>query len=96
MTLVVLQVIGQLALVTQTGIVEEGDAGNPVAVLQLAVALYLILPAAEVPHEVAPVHEVALVAEEELDVLKLRRHLHHDVLAAAVVRHLRALYAAHP
>jgi hypothetical protein len=49
MTLVVLQVVGQLALVAQTEVVERGDARNPVAMLEFAVALDVILPAGEGP-----------------------------------------------
>ena len=63
---------------------------------QFAVALYAILATSEVPHEVAPVHKVALVAQEEAQVLPLRWHFHHDVLATAVVWYLRTVHPAHP
>ena len=39
--------------------------------LQLAVALDAVLTTGEVPHEITPIHEVALVRQEELDVLEL-------------------------
>ncbi|CUQ49199.1 Uncharacterised protein [Segatella copri] len=39
--------------------------------LWLTIALNVVLTAGKVPHEVAPVHEVALVREEEADVVKL-------------------------
>ena len=64
--------------------------------LWLAVALNIILTSGKVPHEVAPVHEVALIREEEANILHLSRHLHHHRLATAVVRHLIALDATHP
>ena len=91
-----LQVLRQFRLVAQARVVDKRYAGNPVAMLQLAVALDVVLPTGEVPHEVAPVHEVALVREEELYVVYLRRHLHGHLLTAAVVRHVGAIHAAHP
>ena len=63
----------------------------------LAEALQVVLPAGKVPHEVAPVHKVELVGEEELQVLYLRGHLDRGGLARrVVVGHLLAFYAAHP
>ena len=94
--IVSLQILRQLRLVTEPGVVDERDARDPVAMLELAVALDIILTASEVPHEVTPVHEVALVREEEPEVLNLCRHLHRHLLPAAVVRHLRAIYTTHP
>ena len=35
---------------------------------QLAMALYVVLPTTEVPQEVAPVHKVDLILEEEGEV----------------------------
>ena len=64
--------------------------------LRLTVALDIVLTSGKVPHEVAPVHEVALIGEEETDILHLCRNLHHHVLATTVVRHLVTLYATHP
>ena len=71
MTFVHLQIVRQLALITQAGVVEERDTRDPVAVLGLAIALNVVLATGKVPHEVAPVHEVALVGQEELDVVDL-------------------------
>ena len=96
MTFVGLQVVGQLALVAQTHVVEPRETGYPVAVLQLAVALQVVLSAGEVPHEVAPIHEVALVREEEPEVFHLCGHLHADILAATVVGNGLAFNTAHP
>ena len=64
--------------------------------LQLTVALDIVLTAGEVPHEIAPIHEVDLIGEEEADVLQLRGHLHHNRLSAAVEGHFIALHATHP
>ena len=95
-TLISLQLSRHLALVAQHPVVDERNTGYPVAMLRLAVALNIVLASGEVPHEVAPVHEVALIREEEADVLHLSRHLHHHRLAATVVRHLSTLNASHP
>ena len=70
-SLILLQVIRQLALVAQHGVVDKRNARNPVAMLWLAVALNVVLSSGKVPHEVAPVHEVALVGEEEAYVVPL-------------------------
>ena len=39
-----------------------------------AFALNVVLATCEVPHEVAPVHEIHLIGQEEADVFQLRRH----------------------
>ena len=64
--------------------------------LRFAMTLYVVLASAEVPHEVTPVHEVALIRQEEAQVVYLRRHFHHDGLAAMVVRHLRTAHTTKP
>ncbi len=64
--------------------------------LGLAVALNVVLAASEVPHEVAPVHEVALVGDEEPQVVNLRGHHDGHRFATAVVADLRAIDAVHP
>ena len=70
-TFVHLQVIRQLTLITETGVVEERDSRDPVAVLWFTIALDVVLTTGKVPHEVAPVHEVALIRQEELDIVDL-------------------------
>ena len=64
--------------------------------LQLSIALQVVLSTSKVPHEVAPVHPVALVADEEAHILKLRRNLHADHLTTAVVHLLMTTDFAHP
>ena len=71
--LIVLQLVGQLALIAQSGVVEPFDAADPVAMFHFAITLDIVLTAYEVPHEVAPVHPVALIADEEFQVLPSRR-----------------------
>ena len=39
--------------------------------LQFTITLDVILTTGEVPHEVAPVHEITLVGEEEPDIFEL-------------------------
>ena len=97
MALVLFQVVRQQILIAQAGIVDKGEACEPVAMFGFAVSLNVVLTTGEVPEEVAPVHPVALIAEEEREVVQLRRNFHHDVLTAAVVGHTGATdLTAHP
>ena len=70
MALVVDDVVRHIVLRANHEGVDGFDARDPVAVQDLAGALDVILSAGEVPHEVAPVHEVQLVAHEEDEVLR--------------------------
>ena len=63
---------------------------------ELAIALNVVLSSSEIPHKIAPVHEVALIGKEEPDVVNLRRHLHRHLLSTSVIGNLCALNAAHP
>ena len=47
---------GHVFQVANHRVVDDADAGNPVAVLVVAVALDVILSAREIPHEITPVH----------------------------------------
>ena len=96
MSFVFLQFVGQLRLVAESHVVKPVETGYPVAMLQLSIALQVVLASCEVPHEISPVHEVALVGEEESDVFQLCRHLHAYHLSAAVVRHIVAINSSHP
>ena len=63
---------------------------------KFTLSLHIVLTSAEVPHEVAPVHEVTLIGQEEAQVLPLRRHLHIDPFTTIVVRHHPAADTTHP
>ena len=91
MSLVVFQFLRQEALVAHQPVVDERDTGNPVAVFNFSAALYVVLASGEVPHEVAPVHPVELVGEEELDVFPLCGHVYHNHVAAFVIGHIVTL-----
>ena len=96
MSFVFLEFVRQQRLVAESPVVEPVESGYPVAVFEFAVALKIVLTSGEVPHKVAPVHEVALIGEEETDVFKLCWHLNGNVLAASVVHLLVAFYTSHP
>ena len=95
-SLIFLQFLRQLALVAKHPVVDKRDTRYPVAVLRLSTTLQVILSTGKVPHEVAPVHEVALVREEETYVVPLCRHLHSHLLATAVVGHVSTRNATQP
>ena len=95
-SLVVLQLLRQLALVAKHPVVDKRDARYPVAVLGFSTTLHVVLSSGKVPHEVAPVHEVTLVREEESYVVPLCRHLHGHLLATAVVGHVSTRNATQP
>ena len=88
---VILEVLRQEFLIAYEQVIDERNTGNPVAVFYFSATLNVVLASGEVPHEVTPVHEVQLVGEEELDVLPLGRHIHHDHFSALVVRHVMSL-----
>src|SRR3712207_171864 len=64
--------------------------------LEFSIALNVVLTACEVPHKVAPIHEIALVGEEETDVLKLCGHLYRHRFTTTVVRNLVTIDTTHP
>ncbi len=96
MPLVFLQVVGQQVLIAQSHVVNPLEASEPVAVLQFAMSLDVVLSACKVPHEVAPVHEVALIRQEETYVFHLCGHLHINHFATSVVLHGASVNASHP
>ena len=63
---------------------------------EFALSLYIVLTAAEVPHEVAPIHEITLIGEEEAQVLPLRGHLHVDQFTTIVVGRQATFDTSHP
>ena len=70
LALVLRQRVGGVGLVAQADVVDELHAALPVAVEDVARAgrMDLVLPADEIPHEIAPVHPVHLIVEEEVQV----------------------------
>ena len=96
MSLVVLQVVGQVVLIAETPVVKPFETSNPVTLLQSAVALNIVLTTGKVPHEITPIHEVALVRKEKLEVIPLRGDLNLHGLATAVVVDDIALNTTHP
>ena len=90
------QLVGQLALIAQTPVVKERNTCNPVAMFKFSVALKVVLTSRKVPHEVAPVHEIALIRQEETYVLKLCGHFDGCHFAATVIRNLCSFDASHP
>ena len=79
---IVQQGLGSVSLVAQHQPVDEADAALPVALERIARnrTVYVVLAADEIPHEIAPVHPVELIAEEIFEILAHGRHL----IAAAV------------
>ena len=96
MAFIVLQIVGQFALIAQSCIVDKRNSRNPIAVFQLTIALNIVLSASEIPHEVTPIHEVALIGKEETNVLHLCRNLHRHGFSATIIRNIRAVDTAHP
>ena len=95
-TLVLLQLVRKQVLVAQAPVVQPAETAQPVAVLQFAVTLQVVLTSRKVPHEVAPIHEVALIGDEESQILNLCWSPHGNHLATAVELRLRAVDASHP
>ena len=67
MTLVLFQLFRQQVLIAYKHIVDKLDTGNPIAVFDFSTTLQVVLASGEVPHEIAPVHPVELVGEEEVE-----------------------------
>src|SRR5512133_251573 len=67
--LVILHVFRHIVNCTSARFVNELYAGDPVAADRPSITLNIILPAAEVPHEVPEIHESELVTEHKLQVL---------------------------
>jgi len=80
-TLVVGHFIGQIRLITHQHVVNKANAGDPVTVVDFPVSLQIILATGKIPHEIAPVHEIHLVADEEAQVLNHGRF--HDCFLTA-------------
>ncbi len=77
LSLVVLQIVRSIGLVSQTEIVYGRDSALPVSDENVSRrrAVYVVLPSGEVPHEISPVHPVHLIVKEERKILEERRLL---------------------
>ena len=84
-SLVFAQIGGEFRLIAVEGVVDERNTGDPLAVFEFAVALNVVLTAGKIPHEVAPVHEVHLVGEEEAEVVPLRGHFTGEIVGLTVI-----------
>src|SRR5512133_2192046 len=80
--LVVLHVFRHIVYCACARFVKEFYAGYPVAVHGSAVALDIVLPSAEVPHEVSEIHESELVPEHVSEVLSKSGNAKGGALAA--------------
>ena len=70
LALVFLEDEGCIGLVSQPRLVDEADTALPVAIEQVSrhLTVDLVLTTDEIPHEVAPVHPVQLIVEEECEI----------------------------
>ena len=91
-SLIVLQLLWQQALVAYQEVIDERNSCDPVAMFYFSTTLQIVLASGEVPHEIAPIHPVELIGEEELDIFPLCRHIHHHHLSALVVRNVITFY----
>ena len=92
---VLAKVIGQQALVAQTRVVYERYARNPVARIKLAAQIHhVVLATGKVPHEVAHIHVVELIAHEIFQVVVLggsERRLGREGVDVVAHRHRLAV-----
>ena len=82
--LVLSQIRRKFALVTQHGVVDERETGNPVAMFEFTVTLDVVLTSCEVPQEITPVHEVHLIRHEEFQVLSKCRNMDSPLLIVRI------------
>ena len=66
---IILQIVGQIGLVSRNMLVDKIEATDPISVLHLSMSLYIVLSSGEVPHEITPIHVVQLIIEEESEIL---------------------------
>ena len=64
--IVLVDAVREFVLVAVEGVVDEGDAADPVAVAGVTEALEVVLFTREVPHKIAQVHPAGLVAGESI------------------------------
>ena len=91
-SLILLQFRRQQILVAQHRIVDKRNTADPVTFGNVAVRLNIILSSREIPHEIAPVHEVHLITEEETHILRKSRTILRFLLTAVVIADAFALH----
>ena len=89
-SLVLFEELGQSLLVAHQQIVDKADTCNPVASVEVAMSLKVVLATHEIPEEIAPIHVVQLVVQEETEIVPLCRHLNVYNLATNLVFHVVA------
>ena len=92
MSFVFLQFGRQKRLIAQHSVINKRNTGDPVAFRDLAVGLQVVLPSDEIPHEIAPVHEINLIPEEETKVFSESRAIIRFLLSAVFITHAFAFY----
>ena len=63
------EIRGCFALISKTRIVNRAETGQPVTAHIVTMSLNIVLPPCEIPHEIAPIHPVHLIAHKVLHVL---------------------------
>ena len=81
---------GILIAETENMSVNPFYTGQPVAFVNLSIALQVVLATGEVPHKIPPVHEVHLITEEETQVLSESGAILSFRLTAIVIPHSSA------
>ena len=85
MTFVFLQFSRQQTLIAKHRIINKRNTGNPVAFRYFSIRLQVILTTGEIPHKIAPVHEIDLISEEETQVFAKSRTIVRFLLSAIVI-----------
>jgi hypothetical protein len=70
---IILQIVGQIGLVSRNMLVDKIEATDPISVLHLSMPLYIVLPSGEVPHEITPIHVVQLIIKEKAKIFDKSR-----------------------
>ena len=81
-------------LVSNQLLVDEVESRYPIAVFNLSISLNVVLPSDEVPKEIAPLHVVDLIVEEEGKVLSHRGDGERLHVTALVVFDFMPLYSS--
>ena len=80
----------EFGLISIHKIIQNWDTRDPTSLGQFAMGLQVVLTACKVPHEVAPIHEIDLVGEEEIEVFAESRTILCFLLSTVVITHFFA------